>query len=1081
MNTSKLILRTLRHYPWSHLATSAGIAVATAIICGALIIGYSLTRSLEQIVEYRLGNISHTITAGERLFTGQLVYNIAQKEDLEITPILKTDAIVSVQGSDARINRVQIWGVDAGFAEIAGGEWPQKEIKPGEVLVSENVALRLGVTSGDFLLLRMRSINPIPGNTPFVSDAGQTVTRRVQVRDVLSRHQLGHFNMQSSQTAPLNIFVNLAWLQEVMELDDMVNMAVMASSGDASWTEIADGLQRNLSPDDLGLNLNLSHDGHQWKLTANRVFIDDYLSAHILDVFPESRAFLTYFANSLSEAESNTPYSFVSAVSGHSMINTSGDMAINQWLANDLGAGVGDSLLMRYFVVGPLRELEEKEEKFRISAIVPMAEAVKDSILMPHLPGLSDAGSCRDWDTGIPIDLDLIRQKDEDYWDTYRGTPKAWILLEKGQQLWQNRFGNLTTILISAKNLDRYKIDHLIVENADPFILEFRINPVIEQGLTAARGGVDFGQLFAGLGMFIIISGLLLTVLLVQFNLKRREEQIKLFASLGFSKALIRKIILAENLLVVGVGSLIGVGLSVIYTRLVFNGLNRIWFDIVRTDVLQLHFNGFNLAMGWLAGIVLGMVAVYWGIGKIVRESISAKDENQKAQNRRWKWSNRLAIAVTCITIIFGLYAMLFAGSTSLFAWLTTGIFLLLTILLWLYNGLKAETRAIATDIQSNLLAWKNLTRNPLRSFTILILLALGSFVIVVTAANYKDIAIDPSDRSGGTGGFHYMAETTVPFLQNLNDPNLRYDLNIPDDLEIIQFLSVYADDASCHNLNRVANPRILATDPGSLSGRFSFAATHRLLNSDDPWGSLNQEHQGFIPAIADQSVIQWGLGLGVGDTLFYTNSRGEEIRLLLIGGLENSVLQGNVVISATHFFNHFPGSDGSGVFLLEAPNHDTLELENELAFVFRDFGWEMVSTVDKLAGFNSVENTYLQIFFLMGALGMLLGTIGLAIVIARSMLERRAEISLFNALGFSELLIRKIFFSEYSLLFLAGILTGTLSAAIATMPTWLAGSQNVSPQFLVGVLTVILVNGLFWIGLIPAVMLKRSEVTNET
>jgi putative ABC transport system permease protein len=183
------------------------------------------------------------------------------------------------------------------------------------------------------------------------------------------------------------------------------------------------------------------------------------------------------------------------------------------------------------------------------------------------------------------------------------------------------------------------------------------------------------------------------------------------------------------------------------------------------------------------------------------------------------------------------------------------------------------------------------------------------------------------------------------------------------------------------------------------------------------------------------------------------------------------------VVISARHFFNHFPGSDGSGVFLLEAVDHNPQELENELAFTFRDFGWEMVSTVDELSGFNSVENTYLQIFFLMGALGMLLGTIGLGIVIARSMLERRAETSLFSALGFSGSLIRRIYFSEYSLLFVVGLLSGTLSALVATMPTWLAGSQNVSPGFLVGVLTVITLNGLFWIWLIPLVMLRRKDV----
>jgi hypothetical protein len=101
--------------------------------------------------------------------------------------------------------------------------------------------------------------------------------------------------MQSSQTAPFNIFVNLPWLQDVMELNDKVNMAMMASAGDATWTEIADVLQKNLSSEDLGLNLDLTKDDYYWKLTANRVFIDDYLGGQILDVFPESRGFSYLF------------------------------------------------------------------------------------------------------------------------------------------------------------------------------------------------------------------------------------------------------------------------------------------------------------------------------------------------------------------------------------------------------------------------------------------------------------------------------------------------------------------------------------------------------------------------------------------------------------------------------------------------------------------------------------------------------------------------------------------------------------------------------------------------------------------
>ena len=34
---------------------------------------------------------------------------------------------------------------------------------------------------------------------------------------------------------------------------------------------------------------------------------------------------------------------------------------------------------------------------------------------MPDFPGLSDAGDCKDWNTGVPIDLDKIRDKYNKY------------------------------------------------------------------------------------------------------------------------------------------------------------------------------------------------------------------------------------------------------------------------------------------------------------------------------------------------------------------------------------------------------------------------------------------------------------------------------------------------------------------------------------------------------------------------------------------------------------------------------------------------------------------------------------------
>ena len=55
----------------------------------------------------------------------------------------------------------------------------------------------------------------------------------------------------------------------------------------------------------------------------------------------------------------------------------------------------------------------------------------------------------------------------------------------------------------------------------------------------------------------------------------------------------------------------------------------------------------------------------------------------------------------------------------------------------------------------------------------------------------------------------------------------------------------------------------------------------------------------------------------------------------------------------------------------------------------------------EQLAQFLAVQNTYLSTFQSLGALGLLLGTIGLAVVQLRSVLERRGELALMRAGGF--------------------------------------------------------------------------------
>ena len=90
--------------------------------------------------------------------------------------------------------------------------------------------------------------------------------------------------------------------------------------------------------------------------------------------------------------------------------------------------------------------MEEKQDRFRVYAVVPMEGPTADRSLLPDFPGIAKAESTANWEAGFPIDLAKIRPKDEQYWKDYRGTPKAFVTLKAGQRMWANRFGDLTAV-----------------------------------------------------------------------------------------------------------------------------------------------------------------------------------------------------------------------------------------------------------------------------------------------------------------------------------------------------------------------------------------------------------------------------------------------------------------------------------------------------------------------------------------------------------------------------------------------------------------------------------------------------------
>ena len=74
------------------------------------------------------------------------------------------------------------------------------------------------------------------------------------------------------------------------------------------------------------------------------------------------------------------------------------------------------------------------------------------------------------------------------------------------------------------------------------------------------------------------------------------------------------------------------------------------------------------------------------------------------------------------------------------------------------------------------------------------------------------------------------------------------------------------------------------------------------------------------------------------------------------------------MIVSEENFTRAFPDDQGFRYFLIDGPPAVAAQLEDGLS----DYGFDVVSTPERLAAFHRVENTYLSTFQALGGLGLL-------------------------------------------------------------------------------------------------------------
>jgi putative ABC transport system permease protein len=803
---------------------------------------------------------------------------------------------------------------------------------------------------------------------------------------------------------------------------------------------------------------------------------------------------LTYLVNTLEAGDRVTPYSMVTAAGPPYTPADLGDdeIVINDWLAKDLAVGPGSTIRVRYYRADAGSQLTELTNEFRVRAVVPITGLRDDRTLMPEFPGLSKAESTHDWDAGFPL-VHPIRTQDESYWKNHRGTPKAFVSLATGQRLWGNRFGDLTAIrwFVPGPMGERITADQRLAvlrhwpaiearlrANLNPADLGFRFEPVRERALKAASSGQDFGGLFLGFSFFLIVAALLLTALLFRFGLEQRATELGTLLALGWEPRRVTRLFLREGVALAVIGAVLGAAGGAFYARMVLRGLNSIWSDAVAGAQLQFHLSAGTLAGGLVGSIGVAILTLWLTLRQAARKparELLNEGWQESAAGPRPQTSWRRWLPIACLALALGLAVAAVAAPAASRPGLFFGAGALALIgLLGVVGGRLRRPAGPAPAETFGAFARRAPARQPARSLSTVALLACGVFLIAAVAANRLDATRDAARRDSGTGGFALWGQASLPLLRDLNSASGReqYGLSEADmaGVSVVPLRVRDGDEASCLNLDRAQRPRLLGVRPSALAdrGAFSFAAVAKGPERREGWKlletSLPSQDIPEIPAIGDANSIQWALGKSVGDALDYVDERGRPFRVRLVASVANSILQGSLLIDDAAFTRLFPAESGARTLLIDVADPARIEtVRTTLGRALQDQGVELVSTVERLNRFNAVQNTYLHTFQVLGGLGLLLGSVGLGLVVLRNVFERRAELAVLLAIGFSAGRLRQMILREHVLLLLLGLAVGSGAALIAIAPV-LLGSAGGFPWRSLGLTFVaVLANGLLW------------------
>lgn len=961
--------RNLTYFRRYYRLIAISVAVAVAVIVGSLVVGDSVRGTLRALVAERLGQTQTVISSQESFLDERLL--LESLFDGTAEGYLLTEGFIAHNG---KLLPVMVWGSD------------EESLSSG-AMINEPLADELGGVPAGELVLRLPSTGLVPSGSMFVTDT-YTTSIRIGVSGILSPEEGGNLNLRTEQVQPFNIFVSRRVLAEAMGVEGRINLIL--SREIISEEEFAAAWRK----EDSGLRLQPQGDGVE--LTSSRIFLQRQVVDAVRRDNPTSNLLYSYLGNTIRSAAGEVVYSFVTAIESYGGNRLAPDEAIlSDYTARRLGVRVGDKVSLSYFTAGDWKNLSTDSVSLRVGRIVPLEELVADKSLSAEFPGLSDVERCTEWDSDLPLDMDLITDEDEEYWSRYRQTPKMLLPYEAVAADWSDDYGSATAIRIDNEDV---KLDAL-----DPSIFGVQVIHPQQASMAAAEQGVDFAALFLALGCFIVASALLLQLGPLSEMYEQRMEEFHTLAMMGFKRGRVARMLCGEALPVVGVGAMVGVVGAVIYTVVILWLLESVWHGATHTAEFSLNVEPATIIIGVAVGLILTLGVVAWALYGALREEQGGVAD--RMPNPKMGYLRSAVAAVAAV----GLYIYAIVGDASVMIAVGAGFMAMVAAVSWISSRMVARRQGDCrrAEIDGERMAAASLYARRRQIILSLLTMTFGVFIVFVVGLNRRSFGDAASTREA-TGGYTLWCETSVPLQHDPSSESGRKELGIDSewqsDMEVMPCYRYAANDASCLNLNKVAVPTVLGVDFETM-GRRDFAIGRSIFEGDVIAGLSQPIEEGVYPALVDETVLMWSLGKKLGDRIEYTAQDGRTISIVLAATLEGSLFHGNILIDRKLFDSVWPETNGCSLFLVQTSTDEgsIASVKEYLSQSLYEYGIRVSASGDRLKSINEVTDTYLSIFMTLGSVGLLLGLFSFVIIIRKNLTRSRGDIRQYLLLGFAK------------------------------------------------------------------------------